>query len=139
MNKEVTFTSLTESEPVLKELKKRIDTLPKEVLPFLIALLRNMTLLPFALTVTILELVQSNGHPAIGPEHLELVEYIRSKRSGATIQQQVRGLHSYHLLNTLGCFDNASAAMEFIKRLPSVLESVSDPSCDLNQPIDRHL
>jgi putative two-component system response regulator len=107
-------------DPLLSALQTRVDSLPGDVVPFVVAILKGTSVVPRPLAMLLTRMLASKASDRLGPVHHALVQMFSSaKRQGPNAQEQ----NSQGMALLLACRGSKAAndALSFVLDLPSLL------------------
>lgn len=108
------------SDPLLWALQSRIDSLPGDVVPFVVAILKGTSVVPGPLAMLIVRMLAGKASDRLGPVHHALVQIFSfASRRGSEAAES----HSSGMALVLACRSGKAAndALRFVLELPSLL------------------
>lgn len=111
------------AHPLLHELQNRIDALPKECLNFVAALMSEEVIATPPLSDLIFGMIFIRNGISIEPIHEALTTMVNLRNSHKSCELEVRK-EKIALINSCGVEKAASAALQFVLDLPTLLQLV---------------
>jgi hypothetical protein len=112
-----------QAHPLLHELQNRIDALPKESLNFVAALMSEKVIATPPLSDLIFGMIYIRNGISIEPIHEALTTMVHLRNSHKSCELEVRE-EKIALISSCGVEKAATAALQFILELPTLLEIV---------------
>jgi hypothetical protein len=120
-NSELRFGS--QAHPLLHELQTRIDALPKESLNFVAALMSEEVIATPPLSDLIFGMIYIRNGISIEPIHEALTSMVNLRNCSSACELEVRQ-EKIALISSCGVEKAASAALQFVVELPTLLQLV---------------